>query len=242
MKKIITLMLLILSITLIGCQPKVIVNNEVLYEYFLNTKELYATSKSGHIKLTIENDEQSSVLEYIYNINQDNIESMKLVLTEGTSVTEAYIKDGNVYFNIGGQKTYTSLDSEEGEEAIDGYWFSKLTETTFKTLNKSIFNASPVTRNESKTATLSWNSSLYTFINEGFTDEEFLEADKRFYQVKDNFKEITITINYADELVKSLDSKWTNNDDEESTIKIEFLGTKTQNITYPADLNSYIER
>lgn len=240
MRKTIITLLLFLSIILVGCKPTVKVDNNVLYDYFLNTKEKYAEADSGHIIMIIEDDGESSVMDFTFNFKDNQIESMKLVLNEAGLITESYVKDGKVYFNIDGEKTYTDL--EEADDEVAGYWFLEVTESLFMTLNKSIFNASTLVSHSRGVATLIWDPSKYTFINEDYADEEYFAAEERFNDIKDTIKAIEITINYENTYIKTLESKWTNNDDEESIIKIEFLGTDKQSITYPSDLNSYIAR
>lgn len=242
MRKIITLLLLFLSIILVGCKPKHGINNEVLYDYFLDTKELYTESDSGHIILIVEDDSESSILEFIYNNKDNKIESMKLELNEDGVITEAYVKDGKVYFNVGGEKTYTDINTEAGEDLVAGYWFRELTDTMYKTLNKSIFSASTLLSNDGEDAKLNWDPTKYVFINENYSDEEYFRVEERFNEIKEKMKSIEISIAYKYKLITSLESKWINNDDEESIIKIDFLGTEKQEITYPTDLNSYIAR
>jgi len=242
MKKFAYIILMLTLFVLVGCEPpQEQTKNEVLYDYFLDTKAAYIASKSGNISVTITEGGSTLSLEYQYNLNDTTVESMKLVLTEGQSITEAYVKDGNAYVNVNGEKTYSPLE-EEGMELISGYWFEDLTDSVFKALNKSIFYAMVVDTDSNGIAELSWDKEKFTFISEDFTDEEFLAANTRFNYVKENMKEIELTVSYENQLVTAVESTWTKLNDEVSIINIEFHGTAAQSITYPSDLNSYIER
>jgi len=240
MKKVLYL-LLFMVVVLAGC-AKVNVDPLTLHEYFQNTKDAYTESDSGRVTVAITDEEGNLDYDYIYLNNETTIEEMQLLLTEGNSVIKAYVKDANAYIDVDGQKTYAPLASEAGENILAGYWFSDLTAPVFNMFDKSIFNALEINESIKGEAKLTWNKDNYTFIDDNYTPDEFIEADIRFGEVKENIKSIAVEIKYANELITSLESTWTNNDNEVTTIRIEFHGTGTHEISFPADLNSYTER
>lgn len=242
-KAIYLLVLLFIGITLVGCKVNSNkVNSTEIYDYLIKTKNEYSTSSKGHITLTIEDSESTQVTEFAFIYNENVIEYMKLEQTDGDEKTSTYVKDNKVYQNFNGNKTFATLESTEGQEIIEELWFEDITENVFKTLNKGIFNASVVESDKNGVAKLVWNIDNYIFIDEDFTDAEYLEADQLYFQIYANMKAIEINVNHDQELVKSLDSIWTNNNNEVSKIKIEFHTTSSVNPTYPTDLDSYIPR
>jgi hypothetical protein len=240
MKKVLYL-LLFMVVVLAGC-GKVNVDPLTLHEYFQNTEETYADSNSGRVSVSIVDNEGNFEFDYIYLNNETTIEEMQLLLTEGNSVIKAYVKNKNAYINVDGQKTYAPLASEAGKDILAGYWFSDLTSPLYKMFDKSIFNALKTDESKKGEAKLTWDKDDYTFMDDNYTPDEFYEADIRFTDVKENIKSITVSIKYANELITSLESTWTNNDNEVTTITINFHGTDEHEISFPADLNSYTER
>ncbi|HEY8444930.1 MAG TPA: hypothetical protein VIK94_02235 [Bacilli bacterium] len=246
MKKIFFILFIFLMFGLAGCKPKDKGNkNDVdFFQYLLNTQEEYEDSESGNIKITVINEGVTTTLEYVYNYSGNVIKSLKVVLTEGDTTMEAYIKDNYSYVNIDGVKTKERFFDSESRAIIESYGFTQLTESVFDAFDKSLFGAFEVVSNENGEAQLDWNPDKYVFLDDDIQDnpEEWIKADERFRAVKDNISDITVTLKYADEKVTSLDSTWKDKDNVESKIKIEFNGTGTQTITYPSDLNEYIDR
>lgn len=246
MKKLFFILFIFLMFGLVGCKTDKGNNKKDVdfFQYLVNTQQAYDDSSSGNIKITVTDEGVTTTLEYVYNYNGNVISSLKVVLTEGDSTMEAYIKDNYSYVNINSVKTKESFKDTDSQEIIESYGFTQLTDSVFDAFDKSLFGALEVVSNENGEAQLDWNPEKYVFIDEHLQDdpEAWVEADERYRAVKENISDITVTLKYANEKVTSIDSTWKDKDNVESRIKIEFNGTETQTITYPSDLNEYIER
>jgi|SRR5690554_3898174 len=240
MRKILLTLVLTLLIGLVACKPK---STESFYEFLSNNKTTYNNSESGNIKLTFEIENEITEVEYIYNYNNNTINSLKLAIIEDEAIMEAYLNNNNMYLNINGEKTKQKFSNEDAELFITEYGVEARLSEFYKTFDESLMNAFDVISDSKGVAQLEWDKDKYVFIDDEYINDPdlWIEAEARFNSVKENVEDITMTINYDKKLITNLDSLWVYQDGSEIKIKIEFNGTSFQTIEFPTDLNDYKE-
>lgn len=237
------LMLLLVVVGLTACNNKKPQDESKDYlKMITDTKKEYTDSDSVNVYITVETNNVTTTNELIYNFDGTSIVSLAHKLVDGDTVYEAYVKEGLAYVNVNGDKSKGTLFDMEAEEVINNYAFAEVTEAVFDPFDKSLMKAMVTDEDKDGVAKLTWDASKYVLVTDGLTGDEVDKAMARFTDIQSKMAEIKLTINYSNNKVTKLESTWKTKDNKTSTITIEFKGTGTQTVTYPADLESYANR
>jgi hypothetical protein len=251
MKKIIiSLMLFVMVIGLVGCKKKTDqtpneggVTVEDFKRFLRLTKESYEDSENGNVIVTVNDGTTTTTMEYIYNYNSYEIESLMILLTTGETRMEGYVKDGYDYVNLNGDKTKASLDSQVASKIIEQYSFTTVTKQVFDTFDQSLLKAFKITSDKDGVVIMVYDQNKHTLDTNGLEEEEVFEATDRYDSIKENVKSITLVLNYSNNKITKLESTWVSNKDVTSTLNLELKGTADdQAIDFPSDLDSYAPR
>jgi len=189
-----------------------------------NTNATYSESNHGYVKIEANTGTEQLTAELIYNFADEEIESLMYKLS-GAETAHVYVKTGYAYMLIDESKSKSPMTQTEHNLIIQSYGFNKFTEKATGFYEEPEFFASL------SFVEKSGNTLIYNLDLSEYNGLEFDTAGKDEIKLKvtfDNGAAVKVEVEITE-------------DTAVSSVIVQYLGTAVQTITYPTDLDSYME-
>lgn len=190
-----------------------------------STLNQYSVATNFSIKINLNDGEKELTSEVILNKTTDQIDSLMYKLS-GAETAHVYVKDGYAYLLKDNVKTKSKLTTFEAQQILDDYNFNKMVENLTGFYNEEEFYTA-VKFESNKDDVLEFSLDLSAYNGTVFVTE-----------AKDA---ITVKVSLVDQKVVKVETI-VKVGEKVQLASLEFLGTTNQTITFPTDLDSYIEK
>lgn len=240
MKKVFYISLvLVLCLLLVACGSKGIKDASGAKKAVDATMAEYEGAGAASVKFTFKEGEISETVSMTYKLNatKDKIEELAYVSSNPNGEVSVYIKDGMAYMNSYGNKTKKAFSDAENKICLEKYTFKSIRDAFEYLFNDSFYSSSSVASSSKGLVLLDCNI-MNLQPNSNLDDDAYFDAEEKFEKLKEK-KSLTLEVSYNNDKATKLVGVAIDNDDVQSTMTVEFLGT-VANINYPS-FDGYVE-
>lgn len=230
MKKIVSILVLVLALLLVGCSQKKKSSDE-LYKDLSDKVQEYANATAVEAKITLVSDGVTQTIDVCYEIENSKIKSLATVLTDSDGVASVYVKDGVCYMSrySSVKQKYQATD-EELTKIANNYTLDTYIQKALDIFNKEFFKASSVDA-EGKTSFKLTCDLESLQVSDDVSDEDIIAMEEQVEKLK-AMESVELVLNYENKALKSLDGTFVK-EGKTSTIKIEFISTSAKAVEVP---------